>query len=199
VPPVPSLEFPVFGLAGGCSGWRSVTGWSSPGSFHQITLAHGDGAPPTRNDRSVAGLITVTTDRKGLAELNPDSGLGRPGTELRHVLSSAFVGLSDRVSMGWAGSERGRRSWLKQFHNSETHTRVHENWLPTTLSVDGEWVPGLFRTAQGQTAVIAERDEVFLTVECDEGALGELQIVEVTADIGTYVSGRAALLAMYPD
>ena len=198
LPPLPSLDFPVFGAATPRSGWRSLVGWSSPGSFHQITLAHGDGSLPVDGQRDVPGFITVTTDRQGLSELDPDTGLGRPATEQRPVMSSAFVYLIDRVTRSWTGSDRACRSWINGFCASNTDSRDSEDWLPTTLVVDGQGQPGLVRSARGQAVVIAEVGSVFITAGCDESILGQLQLAEVSADIDDYVAGRAALTAAKP-
>ena len=80
---------------------------------------------------------------------------------------------------------------MDQFHESKTSDT--QDWLPTILAVDGQRVPGLARIARGQAAVIADLDAVFLTVECEESTLDELQLVEVTGHINTYIAGRAAL------
>ena len=82
---------------------------------------------------------------------------------------------------------------MNQFHASNTSDT--DDWLPTTLLVDSQHVSGLVRTARGRAAVIAELDAVFLTAECNENDLDDLQLVEVTAQIDTYVAGRAALSA----
>jgi hypothetical protein len=46
--------------------------------------------------------------------------------------------------------------------------------------------------------VVAEHGEVFVSVVCEESALNDLHVVDVTVAIDAYVEGRTNLFAAHP-
>ncbi|MGN6521659.1 MAG: hypothetical protein ACTHMZ_00375 [Actinomycetes bacterium] len=182
-------DFPVYGLDASWTGERWLEQWDwvtgSEGTpidnlLWKVSLRHGpvEGGPGEDGPVDRRPTVVVTTvPKQPRIQISPRSWTAPAG--LNDAAGSAFLGLISRR----APTGASRVAWLREQLDGwlRPGLPLQDEWVPTTVAVDGVQRPFLLLVRDSCWAAVGETGDVAVGLWGDQVELADLGLVPVDA------------------